>query len=137
MNSFAAPQVQPNHELELEEAAVLRPASYSGVPMLRRLSPTIRTAQGYEASPGAVRNDQERRRQEVETSRGRQAGICDAAPPVTRRAEQNQSVEDHRALMPNPSLNHRTRYGKRRKPGPRHLVHHREPGLRRVPPQAG
>ena len=38
---------------------------------------------------------------------------------------------------PNPSLNHRTRYGKRRKPGPRHLVHHREPGLRRSPPQAG
>ncbi len=32
-------------------------------------------------------------------------------------------------MTPNPSLNHRTRYGKRRKPGPRHLVHHREPGF--------
>ena len=40
-------------------------------------------------------------------------------------------------VRPNPSLNHRTRYGKRRKPGPRHLVHHRGPGLRRLPPQAG
>jgi hypothetical protein len=40
-------------------------------------------------------------------------------------------------VRPNPSLNHRTRYGKHRKPGPRHMVHHREPGLRRLPPQAG
>jgi hypothetical protein len=39
-------------------------------------------------------------------------------------------------VRPNHSLN-RTRYGKRRKPGPRHMVHHREPGLRRLPPQAG
>ena len=39
-------------------------------------------------------------------------------------------------LMPNPSFN-RTRYGKRRKPGPRHMVHHRVPGLRRLPPRAG
>jgi hypothetical protein len=37
---------------------------------------------------------------------------------------------------PNPSLN-RTRYGKRRKPGLRHMVHHLGPGLRRLPPQAG
>ena len=41
------------------------------------------------------------------------------------------------AMRPNPSLNHRTCYGKQRKPGPRHMVHHREPGLRRSPPQAG
>ena len=41
------------------------------------------------------------------------------------------------SARPNPSLNHRTRYGKHRKPGPRHMVHHREPGLRRLPPQAG
>jgi hypothetical protein len=41
------------------------------------------------------------------------------------------------AVLPNPSLNHRTCYGKRRKPGPRHMVHHRAPGLRRSPPQAG
>jgi hypothetical protein len=39
-------------------------------------------------------------------------------------------------VTPNHSLN-RTRYGKRRKPGSRHIVHHREPGLRRLPPQAG
>jgi hypothetical protein len=39
-------------------------------------------------------------------------------------------------LRPNPSLN-RTRYGKRRKPGLRHMVHHLSPGLRRLPPQAG
>jgi hypothetical protein len=40
------------------------------------------------------------------------------------------------ALMPNPSLN-RTRYGKRRKPGLRHLVHHLSSGLRRLPPRSG
>jgi hypothetical protein len=37
---------------------------------------------------------------------------------------------------PNHSLN-RTRYGKRRKLGLRHMVHHLSPGLRRLPPQAG
>jgi hypothetical protein len=41
-----------------------------------------------------------------------------------------------RALRPNNSFN-RTRYGKRRKPGLRHLVHHLSPGLRHLPPQAG
>ncbi len=41
------------------------------------------------------------------------------------------------SVLPNPSLNHRTRYGKRRKPGLRHMVHHLSPGLRRSPPQAG
>jgi hypothetical protein len=39
-------------------------------------------------------------------------------------------------VRPNPSLN-RTRYGRRRKPGPRHMVHHLVPGLRRLPPRAG
>jgi hypothetical protein len=37
---------------------------------------------------------------------------------------------------PNNSLN-RTRYGKRRKPGLRNMVHYLSPGLRRLPPQAG
>jgi hypothetical protein len=41
-----------------------------------------------------------------------------------------------RPARPNNSFN-RTRYGKRRKPGPRHMVHHRAPGLRRLPPRAG
>jgi hypothetical protein len=39
-------------------------------------------------------------------------------------------------MRPNNSLN-RTRYGKRRKPSPRHMVHHRGLGLRHLPPQAG
>ncbi len=34
--------------------------------------------------------------------------------------------------MPNPSLK-LTRYGMRCKPGPRHMVHHRSPGLQRTP----
>jgi len=38
-------------------------------------------------------------------------------------------------MTPNPSLKP-TRYGRRRKPGPRHTVHHREPGLRRLPPRS-
>jgi hypothetical protein len=41
-----------------------------------------------------------------------------------------------RAVTPNHSFN-RTRYGKRRKPGLRHMVHHLSPGLRRLPPRAG
>jgi hypothetical protein len=38
-------------------------------------------------------------------------------------------------VMPNPSFKP-TRYGRRCKPGPRHMVHHREPGLQRLPPRA-
>ena len=38
-------------------------------------------------------------------------------------------------VRPNPSLK-LTRYGRRCKPGPRHLVNHREPGLQRPPPRA-
>ena len=38
-------------------------------------------------------------------------------------------------VLPNPSLK-LTRYGMRCKPGPRHMVHHREPGLQRPPPRA-
>ncbi len=39
------------------------------------------------------------------------------------------------SARPNPSLK-LTRYGRRCKPGPRHMVHHREPGLQRPPPRA-
>ena len=39
------------------------------------------------------------------------------------------------AVQPNPSLK-LTRYGRRCKPGPRPLRHHREPGLQRPPPRA-
>jgi hypothetical protein len=38
--------------------------------------------------------------------------------------------------LPNPSLN-LTHYGKRRKPGLQHMVHHCSPGLRRSPPWSG
>jgi hypothetical protein len=38
-------------------------------------------------------------------------------------------------VRPNPSLK-LTRYGRRCKPGPRPLRHHREPGLQRLPPRA-
>ena len=38
-------------------------------------------------------------------------------------------------MTPNPSLK-LTRYGRRRKAGPQHMVHHREPALRRQPPRA-
>jgi hypothetical protein len=40
-----------------------------------------------------------------------------------------------RTPLPNPSLKP-TRYGRRCKPGPRHMVHHRSPGLQRLPPRA-
>ena len=40
------------------------------------------------------------------------------------------------AATSNPSFN-LTRYGKRCKPWPRHMVHHRSPGLQRLPTRAG
>ena len=40
------------------------------------------------------------------------------------------------ALKPNRSFN-RTRYGKRRKPELRHMVHHLSSGLQHLPPRAG
>jgi hypothetical protein len=46
-----------------------------------------------------------------------------------------QSFTGKPSVLPNPSLK-LTRYGKHCKPGPRHLVHHREPGLQRPPPRA-
>ena len=39
------------------------------------------------------------------------------------------------AATPNPSLK-LTRYGRRCKPGSRHMAHHREPGLQHLPPRA-
>ena len=39
------------------------------------------------------------------------------------------------SLMPNPSFKP-TRYGRQRKPGLRHLVHHLSPGLRCLPTRA-
>ena len=59
---------------------------------------------------------------------------CKAQQRSLVRLEQFAGVA---RVRPNPSLNHRTCYGKQRKPGPRQMVHHREPGLRRSPPQAG
>ncbi len=43
---------------------------------------------------------------------------------------------DSRSARPNPSLS-RTRYDTHRKPGPRHMVHHRVRGKRRLTAQAG
>jgi hypothetical protein len=46
-----------------------------------------------------------------------------------------QSFTGTPLVLPNPSLK-LTRYGMRCKPGLRHLVHHRSPGLQRMPPRA-
>jgi hypothetical protein len=51
-------------------------------------------------------------------------------------SRRGRPVRCARAGRPNQSLN-RTRYGSQRKPGPRPLRHHRVPGLRCLPPQAG
>jgi hypothetical protein len=45
------------------------------------------------------------------------------------------SLEGRTRMQPNPSFKP-TRYGRQRKPGLRHLVHHLSPGLRRLPPRA-
>jgi hypothetical protein len=47
----------------------------------------------------------------------------------------SQNVVLRRTVLPNPSLEP-TRYGRQRKPGLRHLVHHLSPGLRRLPPRS-
>jgi hypothetical protein len=67
----------------------------------------------------------------------------DASPLVLLSARDNYRAKVHTSsaghkekLRPNNSFN-RTRYGKRRKPGLRHLVHHLRPGLRHLPPRAG
>jgi hypothetical protein len=45
------------------------------------------------------------------------------------------TVQPPGAVRPNPSLK-LTRYGRHCKPGPRHMVHHRVPGLQHLPPRA-
>ena len=66
------------------------------------------------------------------------AATCKIAGPHSGQDQEARAPTLQRpdAARPNPSLN-RTRYGKRRKPGLRHMVHHLSPGLRRLPPQAG
>ena len=128
--------VQADHEPELEEAAFLRTASSTGLPLLRRIPATVCSFKGYEASPGAIRDDQERRQSEVGTSRSRQAKSNAQALPVARRAEQSQPVLDKCALMPNPSVN-LTRYGRPCKPGLSQSYYRLSPGLQVLPTRAG
>jgi hypothetical protein len=47
----------------------------------------------------------------------------------------SHSFSQLRAVLPNPSLEP-TRYGRQRKPGLRHRVHHLSPGLRCLPPRS-
>jgi hypothetical protein len=136
LNLFAVAQVQADDEPELEEVALLRTASSTGLPLLRRIPATVCPFKGYEASPGAIRDDQERRQSEVGTSRSRQAKSNAPALPVARRAEQNQPVLDSCALMPNPSVN-LTHYGRRCKPGLSQRYYRLSPGLQHLPPRAG
>ena len=64
------------------------------------------------------------------------SGQCQmACTPSPNRATGLVQRSRARAAWPNPSLK-LTRYGKRCKPGLRHLVHHRSPGLQRLPPRA-
>ncbi len=59
------------------------------------------------------------------------------APVMTTSSCQAELIgySQRPALRPNPSLK-LTRYGRHCKPGPRHSVHHREPGLQCLPPRA-
>ena len=52
-----------------------------------------------------------------------------------RRVSGSSTTAGLPSARPNPSLK-LTRYGRRCKPGPRHMVHHREPGLQHLPPRA-
>ena len=64
--------------------------------------------------------------------RPRYASNRAGASIVARERECRSNVA---RVRPNPSLK-LTRYGMRCKPGPRHMVHHRSPGLQRMPPRA-
>jgi catechol 2,3-dioxygenase-like lactoylglutathione lyase family enzyme len=56
-----------------------------------------------------------------------------STPPRARGTLQLRLTHGVSAVWPSPSLE-RTRYGKRCKPGLRHVVHHLSPGLQRLPP---
>ncbi len=65
----------------------------------------------------------------------RGAGHVSARQRASKCRHLTQRISGKPAVQPNPSLK-LTRYGRRCKPGPRHKVHHREPGLQRPPPRA-
>ena len=129
LKSLPAAQAQPDHELELEEAAVLRLASNTGLSLLRRLSAALRPAKGYQAVAGTVGDRQEGRGREVGCSRGQQTKR--EVPLLhfsSRRAGGRISpVCPSHALMPNPSLK-RSANGRPPCPVWRYAVHFRQPG---------
>ena len=63
------------------------------------------------------------------------SGLPQRGAGSARRAFGTSPTAGLPSARPNPSLK-LTRYGRRCKPGPRHMVHHREPGLQRPPPRA-
>jgi hypothetical protein len=64
-----------------------------------------------------------------------QSGRLQRSAGSARRVSGSSRAAGLPAVRPNPSLK-LTRYGMRCKPGPRHMVHHRSPGLQRTPPRA-
>ncbi len=58
-----------------------------------------------------------------------------ATAATNRRRHNKRALPAQSAMRPNPSFKP-TRYGRQRKPGLRHLVHHLSPGLRCLPPRA-
>ena len=138
LKSHLAAQAQADHELELEEAAVLRFASNFGLPLLCWLPSAVRSAQRYQAGPGTVGDRQRRTGKEVGCRCGSKRGrrVSSQHSSSCREGASVKPVCTGRALMPNPSLN-LTRYGRQRKPGVRRLRHLRTPGLHCLPPRAG
>ena len=63
------------------------------------------------------------------------SGLPQRGAGSARRALGTSLTAGLPSARPNPSLK-LTRYGRRCKPGPRHMVHHRVPGLQRPPPRA-
>jgi hypothetical protein len=63
------------------------------------------------------------------------SGLPQRGAGSARRAFGESPTAGLPSARPNPSLK-LTRYGKRCKPGPRHMVHHRVPGLQRPPTRA-
>jgi hypothetical protein len=68
------------------------------------------------------------------TARSRSTLLFAPGRPIKAFAS-GASSRSGRRVMPNPSVEW-TRYGRQRKPGLRHTVHHLRPGLRCLPPRA-
>ena len=122
-------------------AGAVRPVQNQATPAVFN-SPPVHSALGEEALQHIVRDQVD---QFIEPRCARNASTAFAPPSCAPRSADTQNIHAGTSALvaprlrstvrPNTSLK-LTRYGRRCKPGPRHMVHHRVPGLQRPPPRA-